>query len=163
MSRKINKEIISDRSDNIAFKSTASKNYDLSQNTLISKDNNKKLSDKKSNSSKKLVSEKSFSKKIKRSEDSIYNLDNLENDVDFSTRQEKKDQKKKKKEKSVQNIIIDDIENIYISLIGKFSYKLMFQSWIILAISFFKSFLTKAFSIHDIMDISLATVLLPVP
>ena len=136
MSRKINKEIISDRSDNIAFKSTASKNYDLSQNTLISKDNTKKLSDKKSNSSKKLVSEKSFSKKIKRSEDSIYNSDNLENDVDFSTRQEKKDQKKKKKEKTVQNIIIDDIENIYISLIGKFSYKLMFQSWIILTISF---------------------------
>ena len=33
MSRKINKEIISDRSDNIAFTSTASKNYDLSQNT----------------------------------------------------------------------------------------------------------------------------------
>lgn len=82
------------------------------------------------------MSEKSFSKKIKRSEDSIYNLDNLENDVDFSTRQEKKDQKKKKKEKTVQNIIIDDIENIYISLIGKFSYKLMFQSWIILTISF---------------------------
>ena len=136
MSRKINKEIISDRSDNIAFKSTSSKVPDLSQNTLISKENNKKLSDIKSTSSKKIESGKSFSKKNKKNEDSIYNLDNLENDVDFSTRQEKKDQKKKKKEKTVQKIIIDDIENIYISLIGKSSFKLFFQFVIVLAISF---------------------------
>ena len=60
MSRKINKEILSDLSDNTAFKSIASKFPDLSQNTLLSKDNSKKLSDKKSNSSKKMVSEKIF-------------------------------------------------------------------------------------------------------
>ena len=136
MSRNIKKEINSDVSDNIAFKSTASKIPDSSQNTLISKDNIKKLSDKKSNSSKKITSEKSFPKKLKRSEDSIYNLENLENDLDYSTRQEKKKSSKKKKEKSVQKIIIDDIENIYISLIGKTSFKLLFQYFILLAISF---------------------------
>ena len=136
MSRKINKEIISDISDNIAFKSTASKNPDLSQNTLISKENLKKTSDKKSNSSKKMAIEKSFTKKAKKSEDSIYNLDNLENDLDYSTRQEKKKSSKKKKEKSAQKIIIDDIENIYISLIGRFSCKLFLQSFIVLTISF---------------------------
>ena len=136
MSRKINKEILSDLSDNTAFKSTASKFPDLSQNTLLSKDNSKKLSDKKSNSSKKMVSEKSVSKKLKKSEDSIYNLDNLENDVDYSANLEKKNQKQKKKEKTNQRIIIDDIENIFISLIGKFSFKLLLQTWIVLAISF---------------------------
>ena len=136
MSRKINKEILSDLSDNTAFKSTASKFPDLSQNTLLSKDNSKKLSDKKSNSSKKMVSEKSVSKKLKKSEDSIYNLDNLENDVDYSANLEKKNQKQKKKEKTNQRIIIDDIENIFISLMGKFSFKLLLQTWIVLAISF---------------------------
>ena len=136
MSRKINKEILSDLSDNTAFKSTASKFPDLSQNTLLSKDNSKKLSDKKSNSSKKMVSEKSVSKKLKKSEDSIYNLDNLENDVDYSANLEKKNQKQKKKEKTNQRIIIDDIENIFISLIGKFSFKLLLQTWIVLSISF---------------------------
>ena len=77
-----------------------------------------------------------MTKKIKRSEDSMYNLDNLENDLDFSTRQEKKKLSKKKKEKTLQNIIVDDIENIYISLIGKFSFKLMLQTITILTISF---------------------------
>ena len=43
MSRKINKEIISDVSDNTAFRSTASKNPDLSQNTLISREMTKEL------------------------------------------------------------------------------------------------------------------------
>ena len=100
MSRKINKEILSDLSDNTAFKSTASKFPDLSQNTLLSKDNSKKLSDKKSNSSKKMVSEKSVSKKLKKSEDSIYNLDNLENDVDYSANLEKKKSKTKKERKN---------------------------------------------------------------
>ena len=136
MSRKINKEIISDLSDNTAFKSTASKYPDLSQNTLLSKDNTKKLSDKKSNSSKKNISEKSVSKKMKKSEDSIYNLENLENDIEYSANQEKKNKKQKKKEKTLQKIIIDDIENIFISLIGKFSFKLLIQTWIVLAISF---------------------------
>ena len=136
MSRKITKELISDISDNIAFKSTTSKNPDLSQNTLISKEFHKKMSDKKSNSSKRINTSEKVTKKIKRGEDSIYNLNNLENDLDFSTRQEKKKLSKKKKEKNLQKIIVDDIENIYISLIGKFSFKLMFQSIIILAISF---------------------------
>ena len=136
MSRKINKEIISEISDNTAFKSTASKYPDLSQNTLLSKDNTKKLSDKKSNSSKKNISEKSVSKKMKKSEDSIYNLENLENDIEYSANQEKKNKKQKKKEKTLQKIIIDDIENIFISLIGKFSFKLLIQTWIVLAISF---------------------------
>ena len=123
MSRKITKELISDISDNIAFKSTTSKNPDLSQNTLISKVH-KKMSDKKSNSSKKINTSGKVTKKIKRGEDSIYNLNNLENDLDFSTRQEKKNLSKKRKEKNLQKIIVDDIENIYISLIGKFSFKL---------------------------------------
>ena len=137
MSRKINKELISDFSDNIGFKSTTTKNPDLSQNTLISKELHKKMSDKRSTSSRKIIttSEK-VTKKIKRSEDSMYNLDNLENDLDFSTRQEKKKLSKKKKEKTLQNIIVDDIENIYISLIGKFSFKLVLQTIIILTISF---------------------------
>ena len=130
------KEIISERSD-IAFKSTATKNQDLIDNTIISKELSKKNnSDKKSNSSKKIISEKSISKKLKKSEDSIYNLENLENDIDFSTRQEKKKSTKKKKEKTLQKIIVDDIENIYISLIGKFSSKLLTQTIIVLMISF---------------------------
>ena len=130
------KEIISERSD-IAFKSTATKNQDLIDNTIISKELSKKNnSDKKSNSSKKIISEKSISKKLKKSEDSIYNLENLENDIDFSTRQEKKKSTKKKKEKTLQKIIVDDIENIYISLIGKFSSKLLTQTIIVLTISF---------------------------
>jgi len=136
MSRKINKEIISDVSDNTAFRSTASKNPDLSQNTLISREMTKKTGEKNSESSKKKISEVNTPKKNKRSEDSIYNLDNLENDIDFSTRQEKKKSIKKKKEKSIQNIIIDDIENIYISLIGKSSFKLGLQTVIVLTISF---------------------------
>ena len=136
MSRKINKELISDISDNLGFKSSATKNPDLSQNTLISNNLHKKMSDKKSNSSKKIMTSEKMTKKRKRSEDSIYNLDNLENDLDFSTRQEKKKSAKKKKEKSLQNIIVDDIENIYISLIGKSSFKLAFQTVIILLISF---------------------------
>ena len=136
MSRKINKEIISDISDNTAFRSTASKNPDLSQNTLISREMTKKTGEKNSESSKKKITEVNNPKKNKRSEDSIYNLDNLENDIDFSTRQEKKKSIKKKKEKSIQNIIIDDIENIYISLIGKSSCKLFLHTIIVLTISF---------------------------
>ena len=135
MSRNIKKEINSDFSDNLAFKSTSSKIQDLSQNTLISKSINKKLSDKKSNSSKKTPND-NISKKMKKSEESIYNLDNLENDLDYSSFQEKKKASKKRKEKSTQKIIIDDIENIYISLIGKSSIKLFLQSMVVLSISF---------------------------
>ena len=122
---------------NIAFKSTATKNQDLSQNTLISKELHKNRRDKRSTSSRKVIStNEQVTKKIKRSEDSMYNLDNLENDLDFSTQQEKKKLSKKKKEKTLQNIIVDDIENIYISLIGKSSFKLVLQTIIILTISF---------------------------
>ena len=56
--------------------------------------------------------------------------------MDYSANLEKKNQKQKKKEKTNQRIIIDDIENIFISLIGKFSFKLLLQTWIVLAISF---------------------------
>ena len=136
MSRKINKEIISGVSDNTAFRSTASKNPDLTQNTLISREMTKKSGEKNSISSKKKISEVLTPRKNKKSEDSIYNLDKLENDIDFSTRQEKKKSTKKKKEKSLQKYIIDDIENIYISLIGKFSFKLFLQTIIVLTISF---------------------------
>ena len=134
MSRKINLEKISDNSANIITHSTTSKNTDITQKGLISQENSKKINEKKSSSSKK-VSEK-LSKKLRKGEESIYNLENLENDAEYSSRDLKKKLEKKKTDKGPQKIIIDDIENIYISLIGKSSAKLLFQTALLLIISF---------------------------
>ena len=94
MSRKINLEKISDNSANIITHSTTSKNTDITQKGLISQENSKKINEKKSSSSKK-VSEK-LSKKLRKGEESIYNLENLENDAEYSSRDLKKKLEKKK-------------------------------------------------------------------
>ena len=140
MSKIPNKEMITERSDNMALKSNLSKNIpmDLSQNSLLSSDVGKKASDHKTNEIKQLnlTTERSINKKIRKQieNDSLHSFDNFDNDIP----QKKKIDKNKKKQKTTETkIIVDDIENIYSNLVDKTNKMYSFQKVFLLTIAFF--------------------------
>ena len=137
---KNNKDIITDRSDNIGLKTNLSKNIpmDISQNSLLSSEMGKKESSKKNNEIKQLnlATERSINKKLRRQieDESLHTFDNFDND--FS--QKKKNNKKiENKKKNATKIIVDDIENIYSCLVNKTNKKYFLQRIFLLTIAFF--------------------------
>ena len=140
MEKNQNKDIITDRSDNIGLKSNLSKNVpmDISQNSLLSSEMGKKGSSKKNSKIKQvnLATERSINKKLRKQieGDSLHTFDNFDNDFSQKKKNNKKIEKKKKK---VQKIIVDDIENIYSCLANKTNKKYALQRLFLLTIAFF--------------------------
>ena len=139
--KKTNKDIISERSDMAGLKSTVSKNIpmDISQNSLLlSSEIGKKSSDKKNNDIKQsnLMAERSINKKNRKQieNDSFHTYDTFDNDF---SQKKKTTKKKEEKKKTVTKILVDDIENIYSTLIDKTNNKYYYQKNFILLIAFF--------------------------
>ena len=134
-----NKEMITERSDNIGLKSNISKNIpnDLSQNSLLSSDIAKKGSDHKTNEIKQLnfPTERSISKKAKKQidNDSFQSFENMDNDI---SQRKRSDKKKEKYKKINKKIIVDDIENIYSNLVDKTNKLYLFNNLLLFSIAF---------------------------
>ena len=141
MEKNANKDIITERSDIVGLKSNLSKNIpnDLSQNSLFSSDLGKKGSNKKSNEIKQLnlATERSINKKIKKQLESgsLHTFDNFDNE--FLQKKKSSNIKNEDKKKTSTNIIVDDIENIYSSLVNKISFRYHLQKAFLLFIAFF--------------------------
>ena len=88
MKKNGNKDIITDRSENIGMKSSVNRNLpiDISRNSLLSSEIGKKLVDKNNNEIKQinLTTERSINKKIRKEleNDSMHSLDNF--DLEYS-------------------------------------------------------------------------------
>ena len=139
MEKNINKEMITERSDNMGLKSNISKNIpiDFSQNSLLSSDLVKKGSDHKTNEIKQLnlPTERSINKKVRKQldNDSFHSFENFDNDVP----QKKKNENKKEKHKKLnKKIIVDDIENIYSNLVDKTNKIYFFHNLFLYAVAF---------------------------
>ena len=140
MEKNVNKDMKTERSDMAGLKSDLSKNIlnDLSQNSLLSSDLGKKGSNKKSNEIKQLnlATERSINKKIKKQleNDSLHTFDNFEKEF---LKKKKSNIKSEDKKKTSTKIIVDDIENIYSSLVNKISFRYHLQKAFLLFITFF--------------------------
>ena len=141
MEKSLNKDMITDRSDNVGLKTNLSKNVpiDISRNSLLSSEIGKKISDKNNNEIKQLnlASEKSINKKIRKQleNDSLHSFDNFDNE--YSTKKKTTNNNVIKKEKKVlTKIIVDDIENIYSCLIDKSNKKYIMHNLFIFTIVF---------------------------
>ena len=156
MEKNANIDMITDRSDNIGLKSNISKNIplDAAQNSLLSSDIGKRLTNKKTSDIKQLnlATERSINNKIKKEieNDTLQSFENLENEISLEKRNNSKI-KIKKKEKTFNKIIVDDIENIYSYLIDKTNKLFFFQKIFLFTIVFFTNiihwiflFLTKS-------------------
>ena len=139
MEKSLNKDMITDRSDNIGLKTNLSKNVpiDISRNSLLSSEIGKKMPDRNASEIKQLnlASEKSINKKIRKQleNDSSHSFDNFDNE--HSTK--KKNNNNIKKEKKVMTkIIVDDIENIYSCLIDRTNKSYIIHNLFIFAIVF---------------------------
>ena len=136
----MNKEITTDRSDNIVLNSNISKNIhvDISRNSLLSSENLKKQINKNNNEIKplNLVTERSINKKLRKEleNDSLHSLDNF--DAEYTTKKKNNNINKKKAKKAFNKIIVDDIENIYSCLVDKANKMFFLQKIFILAIVF---------------------------
>ena len=143
MDKNNNKEMITERSDNIPLKSNLSKNIpmDLSQNSLLSSDVGKKTIEHKNNTNNNdikqlnLTTERSINRKIRKQleNDSLHSFDNFDNDV---IQKKKIDKNKKKPKTTTTKIIVDDIENIYSNLIDKTSKRYYLQKLFLLTTAF---------------------------
>ncbi len=140
MEKNVNKDMKTERSDMAGLKSYLSKNIpnDLSQNSLLSSDLGKKGSNKKSNEKKQLnlATERSINKKIKKQleNDSLHTFDNFEKEF---LKKKKSNIKSEDKKKTSTKIIVDDIENIYSSLVNKISFRYHLQKAFLLFIACF--------------------------
>ena len=140
MEKSLNKEMITDRSDNIGLKTNLSKNIpnDISRNSLLSSEIGKKITDKNNNEIKQLnlASEKSINKKIRKQleNDSLHSFDNFDNE--HSTKKKNNNNTIKKEKKVLTKIIVDDIENIYSCLIDKSNKKYIIHNLFIFTIVF---------------------------
>ena len=141
MEKSINKDMITDRSDNFGLKTNLSKNIqiDISRNSLLSSELGKKVTDKNNNNEVKqlnLVSEKSINKKIRKQleNDSLHSFDNFDNS--HSTKKKINNNNIKKEKKELTKIIVDDIENIYSCLIDRSNKKYIMHNLFILTIVF---------------------------
>ena len=146
--KKENKDIINERSDVAGLKSTISKNIpiDISQNSLLSSSEiGKKSSDKKSNDIKQsnLLMERSINKQNRKQieSDTFHTYDIF--DDDFT--EKKKTTKKEEKKKTVTKILVDDIENIYSTLIDKTNNKYFYHKNFILLIVFLLTYVVGSF------------------
>ena len=134
MESSLKKEMISERSNNI------NRNTDLSQNSLLSSQLSKKTSDKKTPEIKPmeqldLDNDKNINRKIKKQidNDSLHTLDYYDNEI---SQRKKVDKNKKKKKKTPSKIIVDDIENIYSTLVDKTNVMYTVQKIMLLLIVF---------------------------
>ena len=131
------KENISERSDNPGSKSLLSRNNDNTHNSLLlSSDISKKTNEKKNEEFKplNLASERSLNKKIKKQlENDSYSLDNSKYEPSSNNRKKKKIKKKKKED--FNEIIVDDIQNIYSCITNKSNYKFLLQKLLLLTIN----------------------------
>ena len=133
-----NKDIISDRSDNLGSKTNLSKNSPLNgtQQLLLSSDIGKKTNDRKTNDIKQFnfETEKSINKKIRKEiDDDSFSYDN------YKLKDSRKIKKDKKVKKVVNKIIVDDIDNIYSYLSNKSNKVFLIQKIILLTIACFVS------------------------
>ena len=141
MKKNGNKDIITDRSENIGMKSSVNRNLpiDISRNSLLSSEIGKKLVDKNNNEIKQinLTTERSINKKIRKEleNDSMHSLDNF--DLEYSPKKKSNNNDLKKSKKNITKIIVDDIENIYSSLIDKTKIIFTLQKYFLFAIVFF--------------------------
>ena len=140
MEKNLNKDMITDRSDNIGLKTNLSKNVpiDISRNSLLSSEIGKKMIDKNNNEIKQLnlASERSINKKIRKQleNDSSHSFENFDND--FSTKKKNTIVKKEKENKVLTKIIVDDIENIYSCLIDRSNKRYIIHNLFIFTIVF---------------------------
>ena len=133
-----NKDIISDRSDNLGSKTNLSKNspFNGTQQLLLSSDIGKKTNDRKTNDIKQFnfETEKSINKKIRKEiDDDSFSYDN------YKLKDSRKIKKDKKVKKVVNKIIVDDIDNIYSYLSNKSNKVFLIQKIILLTIACFVS------------------------
>lgn len=133
MEKLSNKDIISDRSDNLGSRTNFTKNSpnNVTQQLLLSSEIGKKPIERKTNEMKafNFETEKSINKKIRKEldDDSL----SYENYRHKDTQKIKKDKKEKK---SMNKIIVDDIDNIYSYLSNKSNKVFLFQKIILLTI-----------------------------
>lgn len=142
MDKTINKELISDKNYlNPGKRSSISKNIksDMSQNSLLSSNIDRKVKDRKVSELKRLnsVSERNLNKQIKKQleDDSIFSSKNNKSKNDTKKSVKIKMQEIKKK---LDKIIVDNIENIY-SNISHLPNKLFWQKFLLLLIVFYIS------------------------
>ena len=138
MDKLSNKDIISDRSDNLGSKTNLSKNSHMNgtQQLLLSSDIGKKTTERKTNEMKpfNFETEKSINKKIRKElDDDSFSYDN------YKLKDSRKIKKDKKVKKVVNKIIVDDIDNIYSYLSNKSNNVFLLQKIILLTISCFVS------------------------
>ena len=142
MDKTINKELISDNYLNPGQRSSISKNikYDMSQNSLLSSNIDRKVKDRKGSELKRLnsISERNINKQIKKQleEDSIFSSKNNKSKND--TKKSVKNKIVKEKNKKLDKIIVDNIVNIY-SNISNLPNKLFWQKFLLLLIAFYVS------------------------
>ena len=153
---KKNNIMTTERSDNANLKSFLSKNnapMDISRNSLLSSSEiGKKITDRKNSDIKQLnlAKEKSINKKIRKQleNDSLHSFDNF--DSDYPQNKKSNKIKNKKEKKTLTKIVVDDIENIYSSIIGKSNKLFLIQKNFLFLIVFYTNvihwmflFLTK--------------------
>lgn len=143
MDKTINKELISDKNYlNPGKRSSISKNIksDMSQNSLLSSNIDRKVKDRKVSELKRLnsVSERNLNKQIKKQleDDSIFSSKNNKSKND--TKKSVKNKNARDKKKKLDKIIVDNIENIY-SNISHLPNKLFWQKFLLLLIVFYIS------------------------
>ena len=142
MDKTINKELISDNNLNPAKRLSNSKNIksDMSQNSLLSSNFERKVKDRKGSELKRLnsISERKINKQIKKQleDDSIFSSKNNKSKND--TKKSIKNKNIKEKNKYLGKIIVDNIENIY-SNISHLPNKLFWQKFLLLLIVFYVS------------------------
>ena len=138
MEKLSNKDIISDRSDNLGSKTNLSKISPMNgtQQLLLSSDIGKKTIDRKTNDMKpfNFETEKSINKKIRKElDDDSFSYDN------YRRKDSRRIKKDKKVKKAGDRIIVDDIDNIYSYLSNKSNNVFLFQKIILLTIALFVS------------------------
>ena len=142
MDKTINKELISDNYLNPGKRSSKSKTIksDISQNSLLSSTNDRKVKDRKATELKHLnsISERNLNKQIKKQleDNSIFSSKNNKSKND--TKKSVKNKNVKEKNKNLDKIIVDNIENIY-SNISHLPNKLFWQKFMLLLIVFYVS------------------------
>jgi hypothetical protein len=142
MDKTINKELISDNYLNPGKRSSKSKTIksDISQNSLLSSINDRKVKDRKATELKHLnsLSERKLNNQIKKQleDNSIFSSKNNKSKND--TKKSVKNKNEKEKKKNLDKIIVDNIENIY-SNISHLPNKLFWQKFILLLIVFYVS------------------------
>lgn len=148
MDKTIDKELISDNNLNPGQRSSVSKNIksDMSQNSLLSSNVDRKVKDRKNGTLKRLnsISERNLNKQIKKQleDDSFFSSKNNQSKNDIKKSQ--KINNSKDKNNNMDKIIVDNIENIYLNL-SHLPNKLFWQKFLIFLIVFFVSSLHWVF------------------